>query len=104
MKGIFWNSRGLRDLAKPRFLHDVSIEHDLDFIALLETLKKRYSEVDLNSYCGGRDFFFWQWCAPKGRSGGILLGVNLLTLEVLNTSFGEFSIKMHLKNRSGGFK
>ena len=37
MKGIFWNNRGLKDLAKRRFLADASIEHRLDFIALSET-------------------------------------------------------------------
>ena len=34
MKGIFWNSRGLKDLAKRRFLAEASLEHRLDFIAL----------------------------------------------------------------------
>ena len=33
MKGIFWNSRDLKDLAKRRFLAEASIEHRLDFIA-----------------------------------------------------------------------
>jgi hypothetical protein len=39
MKGIFWNSRGLGDLAKFRFLSETSKEEKLDFIALLETGK-----------------------------------------------------------------
>jgi hypothetical protein len=34
MKGMFWNSNGLGDLNKPRFLFDSMIEHQLDFIAL----------------------------------------------------------------------
>ena len=44
MKGIFWNSRGLADLAKRRFLADASIEHKLDFITLSE-----YSDQTSNS-------------------------------------------------------
>ena len=39
MKGIFWNSRGLKDLAKRRFLAEASVEHRLDFIALSETVE-----------------------------------------------------------------
>ena len=34
MKGVFWNCRGLRDLAKHTFLHDVAEDNRLDFIAL----------------------------------------------------------------------
>ena len=33
MKGIFWNSRGLSDLAKTKFLADTVREQSLDFIA-----------------------------------------------------------------------
>ncbi|WVZ54678.1 hypothetical protein U9M48_005442 [Paspalum notatum var. saurae] len=36
-EGIFWNSRGLSDLAKKPFLVDTTKEQHLDFIALLET-------------------------------------------------------------------
>ena len=43
MKGIFWNSRGVKDLAKRRFLADASIEHRLDFIALSETGRDNFS-------------------------------------------------------------
>jgi hypothetical protein len=44
MKGIFWNSRGLSDLAKKRFLRETSIEQDLAFITLLETGKHDFSQ------------------------------------------------------------
>jgi hypothetical protein len=37
MKGIFWNSNGLRDQAKPRFLFDSMKEYSLDFLAVLDT-------------------------------------------------------------------
>lgn len=102
MKGIFWNSRGLRDLAKPNFLCDLSNDYDLDFIALLETHKRNFTDVDLNSYCGGREYH-WQWCPPKGRSGGILLGVNKVTFDVQESWLGEFIVKMKVKNKDDGF-
>jgi hypothetical protein len=46
MKGIFWNSRGLRDLAKFRFLSETTKEQQLDFIALLETCRANYTDMD----------------------------------------------------------
>ena len=49
MKGIFWNSRGLKDLAKRRFLAEASIEHRLDFIALSETGRDNFSPQFLNT-------------------------------------------------------
>jgi hypothetical protein len=36
MNGMFWNSNGLRDQAKPRFLFESVNDHDLDFIAISE--------------------------------------------------------------------
>ena len=56
MKGIFWNSRGLKDLAKRRFLAEASIEHRLDFIALLETGRNNFLPQFLNNLSGGIDF------------------------------------------------
>jgi len=57
MKGIFWNSRGLSDLAKTKFLADTAREQNLDFIALLETGKKDFSQTSLNGLCGGKITF-----------------------------------------------
>jgi hypothetical protein len=56
MKGIFWNSRGLSDLAKKRFLRETSIEQDLGFIALLETGKHDFSQRSLNNFSAGKNF------------------------------------------------
>jgi hypothetical protein len=56
MKGIFWNSRGLSDLAKIRFLRETSKEQNLVFIALLEIGKKDFSQDSLNNFSGGRNF------------------------------------------------
>ena len=37
MKGVFWNSRGLTDLAKHRYLAEMVREEQINFIALSET-------------------------------------------------------------------
>jgi hypothetical protein len=92
MRGIFWNNRGLSDLAKSRFLRDTSREQNLDFIALLETCKKDFSQETLNNFSGGRNFV-WHWTAPHGRSGEILLGANLDVMDVGSIDDEDFFVK-----------
>ena len=57
MKGIFWNCRGLRDLAKHTFLHDVAKEKRLDFITLSETNRNSFSTQCLENFCAGMILF-----------------------------------------------
>jgi exonuclease III len=102
MKGIFWNSRGLRDLAKTKFLSNTTREQGLDFIALLETGKKDFTQAKLDRYCGGKNFV-WHWTEPHGRSGGMLLGVNLDVCDIGSIEEGEFFIKFQLRNRTDDF-
>jgi hypothetical protein len=74
MRGIFWNSRGLSDLAKTRFLRETSIEQNLAFIALLKTCKKDFAQGTLNNFSGGKNFV-WHWTAPQGDPGAYCLGL-----------------------------
>ena len=69
MKGVFWNCRGLRDLDKHMFLHDVAEDNKLDFIALSETNKNSLSTQCPKIFCAGADFV-WHWRSPRGMSGG----------------------------------
>ena len=102
MKGIFWNSRGLKDLAKRRFLAEASIEHHLDFIALSETGRGNFSAQFLSTLAGGVDFD-WHCLPPRGRSGGVLLGVKCDTLEVRSVVMGEFAVKFRVRTKADGF-
>jgi hypothetical protein len=103
MKGLFSNSRGLSDLAKSKFLNDTVKEQSLDFVALLETSKKDFSQSVLTKFCNGRNFL-WHWTQPHGRSGGILLGVNLDTFDIGSIEEGDFYVKFKVKNKSDDFK
>ena len=53
MRGIFWNSRGLKDLAKRRFLAEASLEHHLDFIAFPRLDEVFFLHNFLAPYLGG---------------------------------------------------
>jgi len=103
MKGIFWNSRGLSDLAKYRYVSDAIRDNKLDFIAVMETGKQDMSRANLNRLSGGADFV-WHCLPPRGRSGGILLGINAIGLDVSLIVEGEFFIKFHLRNKNDDFK
>ena len=89
MKGIFWNSRGLSDLAKYRCVSDSIRDNKLDFVAVMETGKQDMSRANLNRLSGGADFV-WHCLPPRGRSGGILLGINAIALDVSLIVEGEF--------------
>ena len=74
MNGMFLNSRGLRDLAKHTRIADSIREHNLDFVGISETGKRDFSVSLLNRLSGSVDFT-WISRPPRGRSGGLLLGV-----------------------------
>ena len=103
MKGIFWNCRGLRDLAKHTFLHDVAKDKRLDFIALSETNRNSFSTQCLENFCAGTDFV-WHWRCPRGMSRGMLMGINQESFEVESIIDGDYYIKFVLRNKVDGFR
>ena len=96
MKWVFWNSRGLGDLAKHRFLSDLVKEEQISFIALSETGRDEFPDCILKNLCAGRDFL-WHSMAPHGRSGGILLGVDLQVFDIGAIAEGDFYVKFTLR-------
>ena len=103
MKGVFWNGRGLADLAKHRYLSEMVKEEQIHFIALLETGRDDFSDTTLKNFCGGQDFI-WHSMAPHGRSGGILLGADLNYFDIGAIDEGDFYVKFILRDKSDGFK
>ena len=103
MKGIFWNSRGLLDFAKYRYISETIRDHKLNFVAVMETGKQDMSRSKLNCLSGCADFI-WHYLPPRGRSGRILLGINLTVLDLSLIVEGEislnfiFAVKMMISN------
>jgi hypothetical protein len=85
------------------FVKEAIREHKLDFIALLETGRSNFSIPFLNQLAGGNNFS-WFCLPPHGRSGGILVGINSDTLQVLKVSTGDFCVKLHIKCKRDGFE
>jgi hypothetical protein len=103
MKGVFWNSRGLADLAKHKFLAELVREEQINFIALSETGRESFPDHVLKNLCARRDFL-WHAMAPHGRSGGILLGVDLSVFDIGAIDEGDFYVKFTLRYKSTDFK
>ena len=82
MNGIFMNSRGLGDLAKHLHIAHCIKDHNLDFMAISEMGRWDFPDNLLNRLSGGLEFT-WHSRPPRGRSGGMLLGVKSESLEVL---------------------
>lgn len=54
---FFWNSRGLRDLAKSGLLLDTTMDEGLDFISILETGRNEFRSHELSHFCGEKTFY-----------------------------------------------
>ena len=102
MNGMFMNSRGLGDLAKHLHIAQCIRDHNLDFVAISETGRRDFPATVLNRISGGFDFQ-WYCRPPRGRSGGILLGVNPNSMDVLAISDEDFHIKFHIRNKVDNF-
>jgi hypothetical protein len=102
MNGMFNNSRGLRDLTKHLYIAHCINDRNLDFVAISETGRRDFSQTLLDHLSGGVEFE-WTSQPPRGRSSGILLGVRVDTMEVLDRSAGDYHIKLHIRNRVDNF-
>ena len=96
MNDMFMNSRGLGDLAKHLHIAHCIQDHNLDFVAISETGRRDFPVSVLNRISGGLDIH-WYCHPPRGRSGGILLGVNSNSMDVLASSDEDFHIKFHIR-------
>jgi hypothetical protein len=102
MKGFFWNSRGLRDLAESGFISQTTKEENLDFICLQE-IRRNFSSNELKHF-GAAKNLIWSWSNPKGRSGGILVGVSIDKFDIADISHGDFNVKFKLRNKIDNFE
>jgi hypothetical protein len=100
---MIWNGGGFGDTAKHLFVKESIREYALDFIALLETGRSNFAIPFLNQLAGPFNFS-WFCLPPQGRSGGILVGVNSNTIDVLKVTTENFYIRMHIKCKRDGFE
>jgi hypothetical protein len=57
MKGLYWNSRGLSDLANYRYIADAIKEGNLDFVAIMESGSKTCKDRTSVNFWEGQILF-----------------------------------------------
>lgn len=93
--------RGFGGDDKQRFLREMVFDMKIDFLGLQETMRQTYSRNDLQKICAGRDFH-WHHTPSRGKSGGLLMGINYTTLDVISQEDGEYYIKSTVQDVKTG--
>jgi hypothetical protein len=78
-------------------------KNNLNFIAVSETGRSDFTPRFLKNLYAGRDYLCHSK-PPKGRLGGMLLGVDLQFFDTGAINEGDYYIKFHLCNKSDYFK
>ena len=76
-------------------LTDIINANKVDFIGLQETMKKNYKPSFFRRFDPHSEFR-WEWIPSIGKSGGILCGSRLETLEVIDVVRGKFILQLNL--------
>ena len=100
---MFWNVRGIGKDNKKNFIKECIINRKLDFIGIQETIKDSFSKNELHNLCGGRNIE-WRWSQPRGRSGGILVGINCDNFEINNVESGIYFIWVLIYDKKNKFE
>lgn len=70
-------------------MKDHIFAEDLDVVALQETIKQDFTDIELRELSGSRDFN-WVWVPARGHLVGILTGVSVDEIEIESTHLGAF--------------
>ena len=89
MKALFWNIRAFGARGRRDQLKDLVRSENVDFIGLVETLKPSFSPSELSAVAR-IDRFNWNFVAPDGHSGGILLGTKKDVFDFVTFDHGIF--------------
>jgi hypothetical protein len=72
-------------------------------MAILETGRSSFTDPFLKNLCAEKNFL-WLNKDPQGRSGGILVGLELDVFDIGAIDEGDFYVKFHLCNKENNFK
>lgn len=81
VQGLIWNCRGLRKRGVSIYLKNLILQYHFDFIGLQETMVQNCESSLLRKFDIYQDYL-WEWNPSRGRSGGILVGINLAKYDV----------------------
>ena len=99
MIGIFWNCRGAGKKGMSTCLTDLINANEVDFIGLQETMKSSYTPSFFRKL-DPHQRFMWDWNRSRGKSGGILLGVNRDKFDIIEVKHGRYTLQVNLFDKS----
>jgi exonuclease III len=102
MIGLIWNCQGLGNGIKIEFLKELIRKERIEFIGIQETNKKSFEDSWLQSISSNRNFA-WFWSLAKGRSGGLLVGLDADVFDIRQVDKVDFMIKVLLAHKESGF-
>lgn len=77
--------------------------HNLEVVGLQETIRETFTNNELRELAGSRNFT-WKWSSARGRSGGILMGIDPSTLELEDFSLKNLCVVMNIRDRRSNFR
>jgi hypothetical protein len=95
MKGVIWNCRGIKKKSVSSFLRNLIHEHKFHFIGLQETMQASIEDGILRQIDPNQTYP-WMWIPARGRSGGIMSGINLEFYDVGAFHEGKFTLQLDL--------
>ena len=93
MKGLIWNCRGIKKKGVSSFLKNLISEHNFHFISLQEIMVEDIDEKTLKGFDPNSNYL-WKWLPSRGKSGGILSGINTDFLDVGVLCEGKYILQM----------
>jgi hypothetical protein len=97
-----WNSRGTGEESKNIYIRQNIRDQKLDFVGIQETVRQEYPTKFLKEISGGFEFH-WDGIPSRGRSGGILVGVNKETYDVVDKQKGVYFVRFLIASKLDNF-
>ena len=99
MKGLIWNCRGIKKKGVSSFLRNLIMEHKFDIIGLQETMQAEIDNAILRKFDPLQNYL-QKWIPSRGRSGGILSGIRLNSLDVGSFKEGKYILQLNLWDKT----
>lgn len=96
--GLIWNCRGLKKKEIPTFLKNLILDKKFHFIGLQETMIPECNDSLLRKFDMNQEYL-WMWNSSRGKSGGILVGIQIQRFDVGSFKQGEFMLQMNLSDK-----
>ena len=103
MRGLIWNCRGIKKSGVSTFLNNLIFEHKFHFIGLQETQQADIDDKTIRLIDPAGNYL-WKWIPSKGKSGGILSGINTDIYDVGSFHEGKYILQLNIFDRERKLK